>query len=94
MLSFSENLFLQNAKVMYKVANRIAPQYLMDLFQMRNVNINDTLSYDGLNGSQWDPVLHYLSFSLNRPVSYNTTSTGSEQAYYGRLVKRFLVCLG
>ena len=44
MLSFSENLFLQKAKVMYKVANRIAPEYLMDLFQMRNVTINDTLS--------------------------------------------------
>ena len=29
---------------MYKVANRIAQGYLMDLFQMRNVNINDTLS--------------------------------------------------
>ena len=29
---------------MYKVANRIALDYLMDLFQMRNVNINDTLS--------------------------------------------------
>ena len=44
MLSFSENLVLQKAKVMYKVANRIAPEYLIDLFQMRNVNINDTLS--------------------------------------------------
>ena len=44
MLSFSENLFLQKTKVMHKVANRIAPQYLMDLFQMQNVNINDTLS--------------------------------------------------
>ena len=43
MLSFSEILFLQKAKVMYKVANRIAPEYLMDLFQMRNVNINNTL---------------------------------------------------
>ena len=44
MLSFSENLFLQKAKVMYKVANRTASEYLTDLFQMRNVNINDTLS--------------------------------------------------
>ena len=44
MASFSENLFFMKARAMYKVANRIAPEYLMDLFQMRNVNINDTLS--------------------------------------------------
>ena len=44
MLSFSENLVLQKANVINKVANRIAPEYLMDLFQMRNVNINDSLS--------------------------------------------------
>lgn len=44
MFSFSESVFLQKAKVMYKVANNIAPEYLIDLFQMRAVNSDDTLS--------------------------------------------------
>ena len=35
MLSFSESVFLQKAKVMYKVSNNVAPEYLTDLFKMR-----------------------------------------------------------
>lgn len=37
-LSFDETVFLQKAKIMFKIANNIAPEYLADLFQMRNVN--------------------------------------------------------
>ena len=33
--SFEENVFLNKAKMMYKIANNIAPSYLIDLFQMR-----------------------------------------------------------
>ena len=29
---------------MYKIANKIAPKYLNDLFQIRNINANDTTS--------------------------------------------------
>ncbi|MCG7869794.1 MAG: hypothetical protein JAY74_25915 [Candidatus Thiodiazotropha taylori] len=43
-LSFTESVFLQKAKVMYKVANNIAPEYLTDLFQMRSCNTDDTIS--------------------------------------------------
>ena len=38
LLSFDETVFLQKAKIMYKIANNIAPEYLSDLFQMRNAN--------------------------------------------------------
>ena len=44
MLSFSESVFLQKAKVMYKVSNNIAPEYLTDLFKMRESNSNSTLN--------------------------------------------------
>ena len=37
-LSFDESVFLHKAKVMYKIANNVAPTYLTDLFHMRNVN--------------------------------------------------------
>ena len=43
MLSFSESVFLQKAKVMYKVSNNIGPEYLTDLFKMRESNSNSTL---------------------------------------------------
>ena len=42
-LSFNESVFLNKAKMMYKVANNIAPSYLMYLFQMRNSS-DDTIS--------------------------------------------------
>ena len=38
MLSFDETIFLQKAKVMYKIVNNIAPEYLTDLFLLRNAN--------------------------------------------------------
>ena len=34
-LSFEETIFIHKAKVMYKIANNVAPIYLTDLFQMR-----------------------------------------------------------
>ena len=42
-LSFNESLFLNKAKMMYKIANNIAPSYLINLFQMRNSS-DDTIS--------------------------------------------------
>ena len=42
-LSFDEIMFINNAKVIYKIANNIAPSYLINLFQMRNSS-NDTIS--------------------------------------------------
>ena len=43
-LSFNESVFLQKAKVMYKVANNIAPEYVTDLFRLRGNNSNETAS--------------------------------------------------
>ena len=43
-LSFDESVFLQKAKTMYKIANKIALKYLIDLFQIRNTYANSTTS--------------------------------------------------
>ena len=45
MLSFDETIFINKAKVMYKIASNTAPIYLTDLFQMRGNESN-------LNNSQ------------------------------------------
>ena len=42
-LSFNERVFLNKAKMMYKIANNIAPSYLINLFQMRKSS-DDTIS--------------------------------------------------
>ena len=42
-LSFDEIVFLNKAKIMYKIANNIVPIYIMNLFQMRN-SLDDTIS--------------------------------------------------
>ena len=43
-LSFDQIVFLNKAKIMYKVYNNLAPTYLQELFQMRNVNHDNTAS--------------------------------------------------
>ena len=43
-LSFDQSVFLNKAKIMYKVYNNLAPIYLHELFQMRDVNLNNTAS--------------------------------------------------
>ena len=42
-LSFDEIVFLNKAKIMYKVANNMAPSYLINLFQMRSAS-DDTIT--------------------------------------------------
>ena len=42
--SFDESVFLNKAKMMYKIANNIAPSYLIDLFQMRKISDDTTSS--------------------------------------------------
>ena len=39
-----QSLFLDKAKIMYKVYNYLAPYYLQELFHMRDVNFNNTAS--------------------------------------------------
>ena len=40
-LTFDEIVFINKAKVMYKIANNIAPSYLFNLFQMKNDTISN-----------------------------------------------------
>ena len=49
MLSFDETVFLQKEKLMYKIVNNIAPEYLADLFQMRNANDTGSNSQSASN---------------------------------------------
>ena len=44
LLSFDQAIFLNKAKLMYKVYNNIAPVYLHELFQMRDINLDNTAS--------------------------------------------------
>ena len=41
-LSFEEGLFLNKAKIMYKIAKNIIPPYICDLFQRRSDSIMNT----------------------------------------------------
>ena len=43
-LSFYESVFLYKATLVYKIANNVAPTYLTDLFHMRNINADNTIS--------------------------------------------------
>ena len=43
-LSFDQGAFLNKAKIMYKIYNKLAPSYLHEMFQMRAVNLESTLS--------------------------------------------------
>ena len=43
-LSFDQSVFLNKAKIMYKVHNNIAPSYLQELFHMRDINLNNSAS--------------------------------------------------
>ena len=44
MLSFDQSVFLNKAKIMYKVYNNLAPNYLQELFRMKDVNLINTAS--------------------------------------------------
>ena len=43
-LSFDQCVFLNKAKIVYKIYNNLAPSYLHEMFQMRAVNLESTLS--------------------------------------------------
>ena len=43
-LSFDQSIFINKAKIMYKVFNNLAPIYLQELFHMRDVTLNNTAS--------------------------------------------------
>ena len=43
-LSFDQGVFLNKANIMYKFYNNLAPSYLHEMFQKREVNLESTLS--------------------------------------------------
>ena len=43
-MSFDQSVFLNKAKIMYKIYNNLAPSYLHEMFQMRENNLDSTLS--------------------------------------------------
>ena len=43
-LSFDQIVFLNKTKITYKVRKNLAPSYLQELFQMRDVSLNNTAS--------------------------------------------------
>ena len=43
-MSFDQSVFLNKAKIMYKIYNNLAPSYLHEMFQMREGNLDSTLS--------------------------------------------------
>ena len=43
-LSFDQVIFLNKAKLMYKIYNNMPPVYLHELFQMRDINLDNTTS--------------------------------------------------
>ena len=67
-LSFDESVFLNKAKIMYKIANNIAPAYLINLFQMRNssdVTISNLRSVANKNFLIPKPKLNLFKNSLS-----------------------------
>ena len=53
-LSFGETMFIHKAKIMYKIANNVAPNHLTDLFQMRG------------NANNWNTAQLKLQSMSNR----------------------------
>ena len=72
MLSFSESVFLQKAKVMYKVSNDRAPEYLTDLFKMRESNSNSTLNLRSVRNKHFlipKPKINLFKNSLSYSIA-------------------------
>ena len=68
MVSFSASVFLQKAKVMYKVSNNIAPVYLTDLIKIRESKSNSTLNLRSVNNKHFlipKPKINLFKNSLS-----------------------------
>ena len=79
-LSFDQNVFLNKAKTMYKVANRlIIPRYIIDLFQSRADSLPNTSLRSVSNQNFTIPKpkcsLYKESLSYSGPVICNAIPT-------------------
>ena len=67
-LSFDESLFLNTVKMMYQIANNIAPSYLIDLFQMRKISDDATSSLHSVANKNFlipEPKINLFKNSLS-----------------------------
>ena len=79
MLSFDQNVFVNKAKTMYKVANGLVPRYIVDLFQSRADSLPNTLLRSVSNHNFTIPQpkcsLYKESLSYSGPVILNAIPT-------------------
>ena len=78
-LSFDQNVFLNKAKTMYKVANGLIPRYIIDLFQSRADSLPNTSLRSVSNQNFTIPkpkcTLYKESLSYSGPVIWNAIPT-------------------
>ena len=78
-LSFDQNVFLNKAKTMYKVANGLIPRYIIDLFQSRADRLPNTSLRSVSNQNFTNPKpkcsLNKESLSYSGPVIWNAIPT-------------------
>ena len=84
-LSFDQSIFLNKAKLMYKFYNNIAPVYLQELFQMRDINLDTTsnlrsVAHKNYLLPQAKCNLYKGSFSYSGVVVWNSLPTSIKLA--------------
>ena len=79
LLSFDQNVFVNKAKMMYKVANGLVPQYVVDLFQSKADGLQNTslrsVSNHNFTIPQPKYSLYKESLSYSGPVISNAIPT-------------------
>ena len=75
-LSFDQNVFVNKAKTMYKVANSLLPQYIIDFFQLRADSLPETALRSVTDHNFTIPKpksnLYKESLANSGPVIWNT----------------------
>ena len=75
-LSFDQNVFVNKAKTMYKVANSLLPQYIIDFFQLRADSLSETALRSVTNHNFTIPKpkssLYKENLAYSGPVIWNT----------------------
>ena len=78
-LPFDQNVFVNKAKTMYKVANGLVPKYIVDLFQSRADSLPNTsfrsVSNHNFTIPQPKCILYKESLSYSEPDIWNAIPT-------------------
>ena len=96
-LSFDQIIFLNKAKLMYKVYNNLASVYVHELFQMRDINLDNTTSnLRSVALPQARSNLYKWNFSYSGVVVWNSLPTNikvaSSLGAFIRLCAEWLKC--